>query len=184
MTPSDRPNTETPLDDFSQCLVAIVGRLAELDRLPALVEAAAHARKLAGEVARFFDAVVREHHSQEERELFPAVLASAHKGEEQRQVADLVARLTQEHRTVEAAFDRLMPALKAAAKGQEAALDPAAVAELVAAYRAHAEFEEREFLPLSQLVLGRNGDHMAALGIAMHLRHAVPEVLARVGYRI
>ena len=30
----------------------------------------------------------------------------------------------------------------------------------------------RSFLPLAERILGRNGNHMAALGLALHLRHA------------
>jgi len=38
-------------------------------------------------------------------------------------------------------------------------------------YRAHAWFEEQEFLPLSQTILSRNPNHMAALGLSLHMRH-------------
>lgn len=30
---------------------------------------------------------------------------------------------------------------------------------------------ETEFLPLSQTILGRNSNHMAALGLSLHMRH-------------
>ena len=41
----------------------------------------------------------------------------------------------------------------------------------MAQYQAHARFEEQEFLPLSEKILSRNGDHMAALGLSLHMRH-------------
>jgi len=63
-------------------------------------------------------------------------------------------------------------------------LDAAAVQELVDTYLGHARYEEQEFLPLSQTLLGRNDNKMAALGIALHLRHAVPALLANIGHRI
>lgn len=47
-----------------------------------------------------------------------------------------------------------------------------AVKELVQAHTAHARFEEEQFLPLAQAVLSRNGNHMDALGLSLHLRHA------------
>ena len=40
------------------------------------------------------------------------------------------------------------------------------------------------FLPLSQTILGRNSNHMAALGVSLHMRHALPQVLERFGGRI
>ena len=45
------------------------------------------------------------------------------------------------------------------------------VHQLVTAYAAHAGYEEKEFLPLSQTILGRNSNHMAALGLSLHMRH-------------
>ena len=51
---------------------------------------------------------------------------------------------------------------------------PETVQALVAAYLAHADFEEEAFLPLAATVLGRNDNHMAALGLSLHMRHAPP----------
>jgi hemerythrin-like domain-containing protein len=99
-------------------------------------------------------------------------------------VQGIVDRLTREHRQVEQLWTRLEPALKQAAHGHAADLDAAAVASLVATYRAHATYEEQVFLPLSQNILGRNSDHMAALGLSLHIRHALPDMLARYGSRM
>ena len=54
----------------------------------------------------------------------------------------------------------------------------------MAHYKAHARFEEQQFLPLSKTILGRNGDHMAALGVSLHMRRALPGVMERYGHRI
>ena len=67
---------------------------------------------VAAQTVKFFRDVVYEHHQEEERELFPAVLASALAGTEREQVQGIVERLTHERREVEAAFVRLAPALK------------------------------------------------------------------------
>ena len=40
------------------------------------------------------------------------------------------------------------------------------------------------FLPLSQTILGRNSNHLAALGMSMHMRHATPQVLQRFAGRL
>ena len=59
---------------------------------------------MAADALAFFDNVIKEHHSQEERELFPAVLASSVRGDERDRVQALVDRLvaalapTQQHR--------------------------------------------------------------------------------------
>lgn len=182
---SDTPAApdNAPIQGFAQCHVGILQHLEELARLPALLEPARQARQIADETLKFFRDVVFEHHAEEERELFPAVLASAHKGDEHDQVRLIVDRLTREHRRIEAAWSALERALKRVAKGDDAELDDAAVAALVRDYLAHARYEEGVFLPLSQEILGRNSNHMAALGLSLHLRHAVPELLKARGFR-
>lgn len=184
MSATPAPIADEPLDEFSNCHGGILEKLDALDRLPALLAPAAEARRIAAESLDFFSSVVYEHHGEEERELFPAVLASARGGDERQRVQELVDRLAREHREIEAAYQRLERGLKQVARGEESTLDGSAVTALVRAYASHAKFEEERFLPLSEEILGRNGDHMAALGVSLHLRHSLPEVLAKYGSRI
>ena len=174
----------SPIDDFSQCHAGILGHLQALGTLPALLEPAARARQIAADTVSFFRDAVYEHHAEEEKELFPAVLASATKGAERDKVQAIIAELAAEHRKVEAAWARLEPKLKALAKGHEAEVDGAEITALVETYQAHARYEEEVFLPLSQAILGRNSNHLAALGMSMHMRHAMPQVLQRFAGRI
>lgn len=182
--PASPPSTANAVTDFSQCHVGITSRLTALAGLPALLAPAAQARQLAAESLAFFEEVIEEHHGAEERELFPAVISSAVRGEERDLVKALADQLVAEHRQIEAAWARLVPGLKAVAKGRDSDLDAAAVQQLVDRYLAHAAFEEREFLPRAQAILGRDSHHLAALAIAVHMRHTVPETLARWGHRI
>ncbi len=182
---SDSPaGGEDPLDQFSDCHAGILSHLHTLAGLPALARAAAQARQTATDTVAFFRDVIYEHHAQEEKELFPAVLASAQSGDEQRQVQQVVERLTREHRDIEARWARLEPALRDVARGRDADLDAEAVDALVRRYEEHASFEEREFLPLSHTILGRDDRHLAALGLSLHMRHALPEALARFRGRV
>jgi hemerythrin-like domain-containing protein len=170
------PEMERPLDTFSRCHTGIVGHLTALNDLPVLAEAAERARAVAASNLALFREAVLEHHADEEKELFPAVVRSARPGEEATAVAALVHELTRQHRAIEALWKQLEPAVRDVARGARANLDAAAIHELVASYLEHAAFEEMEFLPLAQEILGRNGDHMAALGLSLHLRHAPPVV--------
>jgi hemerythrin-like domain-containing protein len=165
---------DAPIANFSQCHVGIIEHLGALDELPASMEPARRARQVAADMLAFFDAVILEHHGEEERELFPAVVLSAANGQEQARVKTMVERLTTEHRQIEAWWSRIEPQLKRIAKGRDTELDAVAVRQLVKEYRAHAQYEETEFLPLSQTILGRNANHMAALGMSLHMRHAKP----------
>jgi len=62
--------------------------------------------------------------------------------------------------------------VKDAAHGKPAQVDFKAVDQLVASYFQHADFEEQVFLPLAESILGRDDNHMAALGMSLHMRHA------------
>lgn len=166
-----KADEELPLLDFSECHSGILKKLDLLSELPALLEPAARARLIAEQAYDFFRTVIFEHHLDEERELFPAVLESAQEGEELQRVKAMIRRLTDEHRELETLWKTLEVGLKQLAKGQVAELDGALINRLVVQYRAHAGFEEQEFLPLSQAILSRNPNHMAALGLSLHMRH-------------
>lgn len=168
------PSQGAPLDNFSNCHAGILKHLADLGDLPALLAPAQRARRIAGDALQFFREAVFEHHAEEEMELFPAVLASARTGEEQERVRAIIQRLTAEHRDVEDLWKKLEPGLKQVAKGTETDVDTAGLTHLVSRYSAHAAYEEAEFLPLSQQILGRNANHMAALGMSLHMRHLPP----------
>ncbi len=165
---------DTPISNFTNCHSGIVKRLKALDELPALLAPAARARQIAEQSLEFFREAIFEHHLEEERELFPAVLASAQPGDELERVKAMTKRLTEEHRMVEALWKRLEKGLKQVAKGQSTELDVDEVQRLVTEYQGHAHFEEVEFLPLAEQILGRNSNHMAALGLSLHMRHAKP----------
>lgn len=165
------PPGSDPIGSFSYCHVGIIQHLDMLGELPAMLEPALRARKIAQEMLDFFDRVIRAHHGEEERDLFPAVLRSAEPGQERTHVAAMVERLTVEHRQIEAWWSRIKPQLKQIAKGHDSDLDKVALQQLIGQYHAHAAFEEAEFLPLSQTILGRNDNHMAALGMSLHMRH-------------
>ena len=164
-------NTDQPLVNFANCHVGIVSQLERLGELPALLAPADLARKTAQRALAFFPEAVYEHHAEEEKELFPAVLASAQTGVEHMRVETLVNHLVSQHRRLEYLWESLVGDLKKVAKGQDHQLNTAALNDLVATYQAHATMEEEEFLPLSEEILGRNSNHMAALGLSLHLRH-------------
>ncbi len=171
-TPSPATDANAPIQDFSQCHAGIIKRLHLLGELPALLAPAERASQIAQRSVSFFQEAIFEHHLDEERELFPVVLSHAEKGAELEQVKAMVKRLTDEHRALEALWKHIAPGLKKVSKGHFDDVNANDVQRLVTQYLAHAEYEEKEFLPLSQTILGRNANHLAALGMAMHMRHA------------
>ena len=166
--------TDQPIDDFSHCHEGIFRKLDLLAELPALLEPAQRAREVAEKSLEFFREAIFEHHLDEERELFPAVLDSAQDEAERTKVQSISRRLTDEHRELEKLWKSLEAGLKKVVKGQFGEVNVVDLARLVSQYRAHAKFEEQEYLPLAQQILGRNGNHMAALGLSLHMRHQNP----------
>ena len=165
---------DQPIDDFSQCHAGIFKKLELLGELPALLEPAQRAREVAEKSLEFFREAIFEHHLDEERELFPAVIESAVDEAERFKVQAMNKRLTEEHRELERLWKSLESGLKKVVKGQFGDVNVADLSRLVSQYRAHAQFEEQEYLPLAQQILGRNGNHMAALGLSLHMRHQNP----------
>nr|WP_319563677.1 hemerythrin domain-containing protein [uncultured Rhodoferax sp.] len=160
-----------PIQDFSNCHEGILNKFDMLSELSALLAPAARARDIAESALAFFCEAIFEHHLDEERELFPAVLSHANIGDEAEHVKAMIKRLTDEHRELEGVWKRLESKLKKVAKGQISDISLTEIERLLTQYRAHAEFEEQEFLPLSQSILGRNANHLSALGLSLHMRH-------------
>jgi len=176
VNPSSPTVQSEPIQDFSHCHEGILKKLDMLGELPTLLAPAARARDIAEKALEFFREAIFEHHLDEERELFPAVLSSANEGEELAHVKSMAKRLTDEHRELEGMWKRLESQLKKVAKGQQSDISAADIGRLVSQYRAHAEFEEQAFLPLSQIILGRNSNHLSALGLSLHMRHTPTRV--------
>lgn len=175
----NHPESNAPIHHFAHGHVAILAQLSRLNDLPALLGPAALARKTAEQSIAFFGRAMYEHHQEEEQDLFPSVLQSALAGPERLRLQSLVHELTANHRHLEGLWKNIAPALHKVAKGQDARIDEESLSRLVNQYRAHALLEENEFLPLAQTILSRNSNHMAALGLSLHMRH-VPHFAAHI----
>jgi len=173
--PSD-PASDNAVGQFSHAHVGILMQLDRLSTLPALLAPARMAQDTAKRVVDFFREAVFEHHKDEEEALFPALLESAHAGEERQRVNTLVDALTAEHRVIEGLWRQLEPELKHVAQGRSYHINAPVLDDLVSRYQAHAQVEETQLLPLADTILGRHGNHMAALGLSLHMRHQPPPI--------
>jgi iron-sulfur cluster repair protein YtfE (RIC family) len=163
-----------PIERFCGSHSGIVDGLNELLRLPALAEQLKQARATAEATLALFERQVVPHHVDEEEDLFVAVLRSARAGAEKAGVEDMVVQLVAEHRRIERMWTALRPVVCAVAAGKKAVTAGfgEAVAELVETYFEHVRREEQVFLPLADQILARDPNHMAALAMSVHLRHA------------
>lgn len=179
---STNPIIEDPLTNFSHCHEGIIAHLDAFGELPRMLETAEQACAIAEETLQFFRVAVFDHHAEEEKDLFPAVLAAASKGAEHDKVKAMVTALVAEHREIEAIWRALEPGVVQLAKGRLTTdVDGPAVISLVQKYHAHARLEEERFLPMAEQILGRQDSKLAELGLALHMRHVVRS--ARRGLR-
>ena len=167
---------DAPLSQFRGAHGGILHGLERLRELPALADAADRARQDAQATLSLFDDAVRVHHADEEQELFVSVQRSCRGDEEDQHVRELIAVLISQHRQIESLWADLRHAVArvAAGKASGAPMFGAEIDRLVHLYEAHARMEEDVFLPLADKILRRDANHMAALDVAMHLRHMPP----------
>jgi hemerythrin-like domain-containing protein len=164
------------VNDFHGSHAHIVDGLHAMQKLPELAQALERARLVANATLMLFDKVVHEHHADEEQELFVHVHKSCTDLREGHSVQELVGRLAADHRRIEKMWLKIRPAVAMTAQGKVHGLPDfrAEVAKLVEIYLEHAQLEEQVFLPLADAILVRDANHLAALDVALHLRHAPP----------
>jgi hemerythrin superfamily protein len=134
----------------------IIAHLFHLSGLCSHSPMSTQARTQAVEAIQFFRRTVLAHHQAEESRLFPLVLAKAAAGDEREYVEALVAKLTAEHRQIEALWTTLEGMLTELIGGKTNHMLDARIQDLVLDYGDHATEEETVFLPLCQQILRRN----------------------------
>jgi hemerythrin-like domain-containing protein len=126
----------------------------------------------AGSALRYFDIAGRDHHRDEEDDLFPALLQAAGPG--RASVQAMVDRLHADHERLEALWAAVRLQLEAVRDGRGAAVDPALARALRQAYDDHIGEEERVLLPLARNLLSPGA--LATLGASMAARRGVKPI--------
>jgi hemerythrin-like domain-containing protein len=167
---------EVPLEMLSACHERVERQCATLRRLLAHLPthgADADARAAATAVLRYFDTAARDHHADEEADLFPALIESM-AGSDAVCLREVTHALVRDHRVLESRWSRLRPALQAVAAGQSASLPAADVEALVTLYERHIEREERELLPMAARLL--DDAALERIGKAMRERRGIAAI--------
>lgn len=164
---------EVPLEMLAACHGRVEAQCATLRRLVAHL--AAHgadeqARDAARAVMRYFDSAARDHHADEEVDLFPALLESM-AGSDAVCLRELTAALAAEHRVLERHWHALRAQLDALATGRAGTLDADTVRRFVDAYAQHIAREEAELLPMAQRLL--DDAALDRIGLAMRRRRGL-----------
>jgi hemerythrin-like domain-containing protein len=161
-----RAGTSTRLPEFEAMDHAHRAALAMLEAFKHLVRHLdeqgldGHARQTAREILAFFNGPGRSHHADEEKHVFPGLLASSDV-----ELVAQVRRLQQDHGWLEQDWHELEPHVRAVADGYNGYDLPLLVAALPvfeALYRDHIALEETRVYPAAKrqklaLIEGRSG---------------------------
>ncbi len=160
-------------DDPLEMLQACHGRIqAQCDTLRRLAEHLAtqgndvQAQQAARAILRYFDTAGRHHHDDEERDLFPQLLATG-----DTTAAALVSRLLDEHQVMDGAWQDLRPLLVDISENLSNQLDAQIAERFIGLYAQHIAVENGSLLPLAGTLL--NEEQLRTLGHNMAARRGV-----------
>ncbi len=164
---------EVPLEMIAACHHRVLKQCATLRRLvPHLATHGADedARIAAAAVMRYFDTSAKDHHADEETDLFPALLESM-AGSDAIRIRNLVDSLTLDHRALESHWQRLRRILQGIESGNSLPLTYAEVEPFITLYEQHIAREEAELLPMAARLLEQKS--LDRVGAAMRLRRGI-----------
>ena len=119
------------------------------------------ARQAARDVIRYFDIAAPAHHADEERHIFPVLLAAG-------QLASEVQRLQNDHTEFESAWARVRATLARVADGTWAGTsmhDEAALSSFASIYERHIPLEEQLVFPAARRLM--DDERLASMGREM-----------------
>jgi hemerythrin-like domain-containing protein len=122
---------------------------------------------------RYFDLSAKQHHRDEEQDLFPALVESM-AGSDPVCVRELTAGLAAEHRELEVRWRRLRAVLERVVEGERVSLPVEEVEAFAGLYARHIQREEQELLPMAARLLG--DEDLERIGRAMRERRGIAPV--------
>lgn len=164
---------EVPLEMLTTCHHRALRQCATLRRLVthlAANRADEDARIAVAAVTRYFDTSAKDHHADEEIDLFPALLESM-AGSDAICIRDLIESLTLDHRALESHWRRLHLILQAIEAGASLPLVSADVEPFITLYERHIAREEGELLPMAARLL--SDEALDRVGEAMRQRRSI-----------
>lgn len=172
LMPTPGAGFDAPFEMLSACHERVQRTLSLLQRLQAHLGthgADGQARDAARDVMRYFDLAAPAHHDDEERHVFPALLAA-----DAARHGALVARLQDDHRRMAAQWPAVRAGLAAVAEGRWTGGEAAAWEAFAALYASHIPAEEELAYPAARA--GFDEAALAAMGGEMARRRGLTGV--------
>lgn len=167
MLPTPAPGFDEPLAMLRACHERIQRQCATLAKLAAHLRRDGltdDARKAAADIHRYFASAGRQHHADEEQDLFPVLRTEPG-------LAGLLDALARDHAEMESLWQRLEPLLAAPETIHDLDGFARLAGEFNALYRQHIARENSELLPQAEQLLSM--EQQRALGTCMAARRGV-----------
>ncbi len=167
MLPTPSPGFDEPLAMLRACHERIQRQCATLAKLAAHLRhdgLTDDARQAAADIHRYFSSAGRQHHADEEQDLFPALRTEP-------ALSGLLDTLARDHAEMESLWLRLEPLLAAPDTIHDLDGFARLAGEFTALYRQHIARENSELLPQAEQLLSMEQQH--ALGARMAARRGV-----------
>ena len=164
---------EVPLEMLAACHHRVQRQCTTLQRLVAHLatrDLDEDARAAATAVMRYFDTSARDHHADEENDLFPALIESM-AGSDATCIRELIDSLKADHRCIETQWRCLRSKLARIAAGEAQTLLAGDVLPLISSYERYITREEAELLPMAARLLSDTA--LESVGRAMRERRGV-----------
>lgn len=172
LLPTPGAGFDQPFEMLTACHERVQRTLSLLQRLQAHLAGAgadAQARQAACDVMRYFDIAAPAHHEDEERHVFPALLAA-----DPARHGALVARLQDDHRRMAALWPAVRQGLEAVAEGRWTGAEADRWADFAALYAGHIPAEEEAAYPAARALLDPQAED--AMGAEMARRRGLTGV--------
>jgi hemerythrin-like domain-containing protein len=167
MLPTPAPGFDEPLAMLRACHERIQSQCATLAKLAAHLRSEGltdSARQAAADIYRYFSSAGRQHHADEEQDLFPSLRTEP-------ALSGLLDTLAREHTVMESLWLRLEPLLAEPDTIHDLDAFAHLAAEFNALYRKHIARENGELLPQAEKVLSL--EQQCELGARMAARRGV-----------
>ena len=167
MLPTPAPGFDEPLAMLRTCHERIQRQCATLAKLAVHLRRdglSDGARQAAANIHRYFSSAGRQHHADEERDLFPQLRTEP-------ALSGLLDTLAREHAVMESLWQRLEPLLAAPDTIHDLDAFAQLAGEFNALYRQHIARENSELLPLAEQLL--SVEQQRELGARMAARRGV-----------
>lgn len=155
---------DQPLEILEACHERVINHCEILQKLSNHLQKVGvddQAKLASKNLLRYFESAAKNHHEDEEKNLFPMIIESI-AGSDAVCIKEIINSLIDDHRLLEKTWNKIKNTLELIASGIQAEIDQSQITLLITTYKKHIEIEENELLPMAKILLSEEQlDHMS-----------------------